>query len=130
MNADLTTTRTADLLNVSHRFLLGLLKDEKHPFHFVGGERRVRFDDLMRYKGRIDVERRKATAASVLLAKIGTEAEIACELAYRLYTISDRKKRAPEALSYNGLVQSWPEIIRLARASAAAASPAQVGLFA
>jgi putative DNA methylase len=42
-------------------------------------------------------------------------AEVAREPAYRLYTICDRKKRAPEALSYNALVQSWPEIVRLAR---------------
>ena len=41
--------------------------------------------------------------------------EIARELAYRLYTVCERKKRAAEALAYNGLVQSWPEIIRLAR---------------
>ena len=26
-----------------------------------------------------------------------------------------RKKRAAEAMSYNGLVQSWPEIVRLSR---------------
>ncbi len=42
-------------------------------------------------------------------------AEIARELCYRLYTLCERKKRAAEALSYNGLVQSWPEITRLAR---------------
>ena len=42
-------------------------------------------------------------------------AEIARELAYRLYTLCERKKRAPEALAYNGLVQSWPEVARLAR---------------
>ena len=47
--------------------------------------------------------------------KLGSEAEPARELAYRLYTICERKKRAPEALSYNALVQSWPEITRLAR---------------
>ena len=41
--------------------------------------------------------------------------EIARELAYRLYTLCERKKRAPEALAYNGLVQSWPEVARLAR---------------
>ena len=40
---------------------------------------------------------------------------IARELAYRLYTLCERKKRAAEALAYNGLVQSWPEIARLAR---------------
>lgn len=54
-------------------------------------------------------------AAAALVAKIGTKAEIARELAYRLYTLCERKKRAPEALAYNGLVQSWPEITRLAR---------------
>jgi putative DNA methylase len=56
-------------------------------------------------------------AAGALVAKLDTKAEIARELCYRLYTLCERKKRAPEALSYNGLVQSWPEITRLARAS-------------
>ena len=54
-------------------------------------------------------------AAAALVAKLGSKAEIARELAYRLYTVCERKKRAAEALSYNGLVQSWPEITRLAR---------------
>jgi putative DNA methylase len=54
-------------------------------------------------------------AASTLVTKLGAKAEIARELAYRLYTVCERKKRAAEALSYNGLVQSWPEIMRLAR---------------
>ena len=54
-------------------------------------------------------------AAAELVAKLGAKAEIARELAYRLYTLCERKKRAAEALAYNGLVQSWPEIIRLAR---------------
>lgn len=56
-------------------------------------------------------------AAAELVAKIGAKAETARELAYRLYTICERKKRATEALSYNALVQSWPEICRLAAAS-------------
>ncbi|MEW6186951.1 MAG: DUF1156 domain-containing protein [Thermodesulfobacteriota bacterium] len=54
-------------------------------------------------------------SASELIAKLGTKADIARELAYRLYTICERKKRAQEALAYNALVQSWPEIIRLAK---------------
>jgi putative DNA methylase len=54
------------------------------------------------------------SAAATLVAKLGSKAEIARELAYRLYTLCERKKRATEALSYNGLVQSWPEITRLA----------------
>jgi len=54
-------------------------------------------------------------AAAALVAKLGGKAEIARELCYRLYTLCERKKRAPEALAYNGLVLSWPEITRLAR---------------
>jgi putative DNA methylase len=67
-------------------------------------------------------------AAAGLVAKLGAKAEIARELAYRLYTVCERKKRATEALSYNGLVQSWPEITRLAR-EGGTAQLAQAQLF-
>ena len=55
------------------------------------------------------------SAAAELAAGLGVKAEAARELCYRLYTLCERKKRAAEALSYNSLVQSWPEITRLAR---------------
>jgi putative DNA methylase len=61
------------------------------------------------------LEANSEKGASELAAKLGTKAEIARELCYRLYTLCERKKRPAEALSYNGLVQSWPEITRLAR---------------
>lgn len=67
-------------------------------------------------------------AAAELVAKLGVKAEAARELAYRLYTVCERKKRAAEALSYNGLVQSWPEISRLAREGGKPGT-AQAGLF-
>jgi putative DNA methylase len=67
-------------------------------------------------------------AAATLVARRGSDAETARELAYRLYTLCERKKRAPEALSYNGLVQSWPEIARLARETPQAA-PVQTALL-
>ncbi len=54
-------------------------------------------------------------AASALVARLESKAEIARELAYRLYTLCERKKRAAEALSYNGLVVAWPEIVKLAK---------------
>jgi putative DNA methylase len=65
-------------------------------------------------------------ATAELVAKLGDKAEIARELAYRLYTICEHKKRSQEALSYNGLVQSWPEITRLARDGAKAQPQAQL----
>jgi len=69
-------------------------------------------------------------SAAELLRKIGAKAEVARELAYRLYTLCERKKRAAEALSYNGLVQSWPEIARLAREAPHAAVRGTDDLFA
>ena len=52
--------------------------------------------------------------AASLLRRLGSAATGARDLCYRLYTLCERKKRADEALDYNGLVQSWPEIARLA----------------
>lgn len=54
------------------------------------------------------------TNAATLLAQLGAQVDIARELAYRLSAICERKKRAAEALAYNSLVQSWPEMARLA----------------
>lgn len=71
---------------------------------------------------------RGETALAELIAKLGPEAETARELAYRLFVLSDRKKRAEEALWYNGLVQSWPEAARLAR-QVGPAAPEQQQLF-
>ena len=68
-------------------------------------------------------------AAAVIAAKLGSKAEVARELCYRLYTICERKKRAAEALSYNGLVQSWPEILRLAQNVEVPRKPEQASLF-
>jgi putative DNA methylase len=68
-------------------------------------------------------------AAAQLAAKLGTKSEVGRELAYRLYVIAERKKRASEALSYNGLVQSWPEIQRLASEVREPEAPAQAQLI-
>ena len=67
--------------------------------------------------------------AAALVAKLGAKAEVARELAYRLYTLCERKKRAPEALAYNALVLSWPEISRLAREGGKPQPATQGGLF-
>ncbi len=70
----------------------------------------------------------EGAAAAALVARLGSRAEAARELAYRLYTVCERKKRAAEALSYNGLVQSWPEITKLAHEGAV--TPVQMRLTA
>ncbi len=52
--------------------------------------------------------------AADLAARLGNKVETARELCYRFHTLCKRKKRAAEALLYNGLLQSWPEIVWLA----------------
>lgn len=69
------------------------------------------------------------SAAAELVAALGAAAKTARELCYRLYTLCERSKRATEALSYNALVQSWPEIARLAQEEQEPAAE-QAGLFA
>ena len=55
------------------------------------------------------------TGAAELLSRVPAgPAEAARDLAYRLYTLCERKGWAGEALPYNGLVVAWPEVVRLA----------------
>ena len=68
-------------------------------------------------------------SAAALLAKLGGKAETARELCYRLYTLCERRKRATEAMSYNGLVQSWPEISRLANSKPVAGKAKTTDMF-
>jgi putative DNA methylase len=57
---------------------------------------------------RLDQKGEKETAN--LKAKIGGMAEIARDLAYRLYTLCERKGWAEEAGYYNSLVVAWPSM--------------------
>ena len=70
------------------------------------------------------------SAAAALIAKLGATADQARGLAYRLYTICERKGWAEEARAYNGLVIAWPELEKLASSTQTTNdTPAQAGLF-
>jgi excisionase family DNA binding protein len=56
-NAELTTVQAADVLNVSRPFLIKLLEENALPHRKVGKHRRIRMDDVMAYKSRIDRDR-------------------------------------------------------------------------
>ena len=53
-------------------------------------------------------------AAAELLRGVGGLGETARDLAYRLYLVCDRNKWNKEAIGYNSLVVSWPELMRRA----------------
>ena len=66
--------------------------------------------------------------AKAIFLMLGSNAERAKDLAYRLYTIAEQKKWATEAYAYNALVVAWPDI----QSSAAAMkreNPEQMDMF-
>ena len=56
-NAELTTVQAADVLNVSRPFLIRLLDENILPHRKVGKHRRIRMEDVMAYKAKIDRDR-------------------------------------------------------------------------
>jgi putative DNA methylase len=75
------------------------------------------------------LEQQGESAAAALLHKLGGLAETARDLAYRLYTLCERKKWAEEALAYNGLVIAWPELTKLALAEQSRSRDTQGEMF-
>jgi putative DNA methylase len=60
-------------------------------------------------------EKKGEVATAELLRKLGSKAEVARDLAYKLFTVCESKKRSQEAQPYNALVMGWPELARLSR---------------
>jgi excisionase family DNA binding protein len=59
---EITTKQASELLNVSRRFLMTLLEREEIPCRLVGTRHRIRLDDVMDYRGRLDSARSAALA--------------------------------------------------------------------
>lgn len=66
--------------------------------------------------------------AKIVYDVLGSNAESAKDLAYRLYTIAERKGWAEEGYAYNALVVAWPDIQSRA-AAMKAETPEQLNLF-
>ena len=106
-----------------------LKRDELPPDWNPATDTRLRHWEVVQHLIRA-LETGGETAAADLLRKLGGDmGEIGRDLAYRLYNICERKGWAGEALAYNGLVISWPEISKLAQQAAPSASAEQARMF-
>jgi len=91
-----------------------LKRDELSDDWDPATDRRLTIWEVSQYLIRA-LQQHGESGAAELVRKIGSLGEVARDLAYRLYSICERKKWAQEALPYNSLVVAWPEITRLAR---------------
>lgn len=66
--------------------------------------------------------------AQIVFSMMGSNAERAKDLAYRLYTIAEQKKWTNEGYAYNALVVAWPDIQTHA-AALKLEQPEQLNLF-
>lgn len=105
-----------------------LLKREEYPADWnPKADARIPVWECAQQLVRALLEQGEGGAARLCHALTG-KAEPARDLAYRLYSLCERKGWAQEALAYNSLVISWSEITRLA-ANPNITAP-QTGLFA
>jgi len=95
-----------------------LRRDELDPDWDPASDRRITVWEMTQHLIRRLDEGEAAAAA--LAHHLGANAEVARDLAYRLYLICERKKWSEEGRAYNGLVVSWPHIQELAAASTGA----------
>jgi putative DNA methylase len=59
------------------------------------------------------IEKAGEAPAAALIRKLGSQSEIARDLAYRLYRVTE-KLHSKDAQAYNALVLAWPDLVKLA----------------
>jgi putative DNA methylase len=92
-----------------------LLKRDEYPIDWTpkAGDRTPVWECTQQLVRALFDQGSEGTAARIVAA-LGSKAEPARDLAYRLYSLCERKGWAQEALAYNSLVIAWPEITKLA----------------
>lgn len=96
-----------------------LHRDELPESWSPSADKRLTVWEATQYLIRL-LDQKGEESAALLLAQVGTIGEVARDLAYRLYSICDRKGWVAEAIAYNSLVIAWSELSRLASREPAA----------
>jgi len=102
-----------------------LARDELDERWTPGGDERITVWEVVQHLIRT-LDLHGEEAAAELLSAVGGLAEPARELAYRLFSIREKKRWSKEAVAYNRLVVAWPELLRLARRRQAAGTTGQL----
>ena len=88
----------------------------------------IKFEDFKRTIDYFMANGGIEACAQIVYDIFGSNAESAKDLAYRLYTIAERKGWAEEGYAYNALVVAWSDIQSRA-AAMKAETPEQLNLF-
>lgn len=79
-------------------------------------DKRLTVWEMTHHLVRVYVHEKKGDpATAALMKKLGSKADVARDLAYKLFTVCENKKWSKEAQAYNTLVMGWPELTRLSR---------------
>jgi putative DNA methylase len=79
-------------------------------------DRRLTVWEMTHHLLRIYYHQKQGDAATAdLLRKLGAKADVARDLAYKLFTVCEKNKWSAEAQGYNALVLGWPDLVRLAQ---------------
>jgi putative DNA methylase len=94
-----------------------LISPEKLPADWnPETDRRLTVWEMTHHLLRIYYHEKQGDAATAeLLRKLGTKADVARDLAYKLFTVCEKNKWSAEAQGYNALVLGWPDLVRLAQ---------------
>ncbi len=105
-----------------------LLKAEELPVDWAPEtDKRLTVWEMLHHL--IRLQKQGESYAAALLARLGDKADVAKELAYRLYGICERKKRSSEGQHYNDLIMVWPDLVaRSKEAPAPAGRPGELNL--
>jgi len=79
-------------------------------------DKRLTVWEMTHHLVRVYVNEKKGDSATAgLLRRLGSKADVARDLAYKLFTVCENKRLSKEAQAYNTIVMGWPELTRMAQ---------------